>query len=50
MTAKAGDCGRGGCENSDAGHEYKKPGRPTICVKVVDVFGCDTSNTADVEA
>ena len=34
---------------SDAGHIYDKPGKHTICVKVVDVFGCDTSITLDVE-
>ena len=28
---------------SDAGHEYPAPGEYTICVKVVDSFGCDTS-------
>lgn len=28
---------------SDAGHEYPTPGEYTICVKVVDSFGCDTS-------
>jgi adenine-specific DNA-methyltransferase len=28
---------------SDAGHTYEKSGKHTICVKVVDVFGCDTS-------
>lgn len=33
---------------SDAGHTYDKGGRHTICVKVVDVFGCDTSITVDV--
>ena len=33
---------------SDAAHEYAKPGKHTICVKVVDVFGCDTSITAEV--
>jgi adenine-specific DNA-methyltransferase len=35
---------------SDAGHVYDKPGKYTICVKVVDVFGCDTSITMAVEA
>lgn len=35
---------------SGAGHEYRKPGKHTICVKVVDVFGCDTSITVEVEA
>jgi adenine-specific DNA-methyltransferase len=33
---------------SDAGHVYDTPGRHTICVKVVDVFGCDTSITLEV--
>jgi len=33
---------------SDAGHVYEKPGKHTVCVKVVDVFGCDTSITFDV--
>jgi adenine-specific DNA-methyltransferase len=28
---------------SDAAHEYPAPGEYTICVKVVDSFGCDTS-------
>lgn len=34
---------------SDAGHVYDKTGKHMICVKVVDVFGCDTSITLDVE-
>jgi adenine-specific DNA-methyltransferase len=34
---------------SDAGHSYAAPGKHTICVKVVDVFGCDTSITLPVE-
>ena len=34
---------------SDAGHIYDAPGKHTICVKVVDVFGCDTSMTLTVE-
>lgn len=34
---------------SDAGHIYEQPGRHTICLKVVDVFGCDTSITLEVE-
>lgn len=34
---------------SDAGHIYEKFGKHTICLKVVDVFGCDTSITLDVE-
>ncbi|MCU0783742.1 MAG: site-specific DNA-methyltransferase [Verrucomicrobia bacterium] len=34
---------------SDAGFgKYPKPGKYTACVKVVDVFGCDTSITVDV--
>jgi hypothetical protein len=33
---------------SDAGHSYAKPGKHTLCVKVVDVFGCDTSITVEV--
>jgi DNA modification methylase len=33
---------------SDAGHIYAKAGKHTICVKVVDVFGCDTSITVEV--
>lgn len=35
---------------SDAGHVYAKRGKHTICVKVVDVFGCDTSITLEVGA
>ncbi len=35
---------------SDAGFDkYPKPGKYTACVKVVDVFGCDTSITVEVE-
>ena len=35
---------------SDAGYsEYPKPGVYTACVKVVDVFGCDTSITVKVD-
>lgn len=34
---------------SNAGHFYDKPGKHTICVKVVDVFGCDTSIALEVE-
>lgn len=34
---------------SDAEHVYPKPGRYTACIKVVDVFGCDTSITAEIE-
>jgi DNA modification methylase len=33
---------------SDAGHTYANKGKHTLCVKVVDVFGCDTSITVDV--
>ena len=33
---------------SDAGHVYEAAGKHTICVKVVDVFGCDTSLTLEV--
>jgi hypothetical protein len=33
---------------SDAGHVYDKAGKHTLCVKVVDVFGCDTSVTLEV--
>ena len=33
---------------SDAGHTYDRAGKHTVCVKVVDVFGCDTSITIDV--
>ena len=35
---------------SDTGHVYDKPGIHTICVKVVDVFGCDTSIVVEVES
>lgn len=34
---------------SDAEHAYAKPGKYTACVKVVDVFGCDTSITVEIE-
>lgn len=34
---------------SSAGHEYAKAGKYTVCVKVVDVFGCDTSITVPVK-
>ncbi len=33
---------------SDAAHTYAKSGKHAICVKVVDVFGCDTSITVEV--
>jgi hypothetical protein len=35
---------------SEAGHKYAKSGAYTVCVKVVDVFGCDTSITVEVKA
>jgi adenine-specific DNA-methyltransferase len=34
---------------SDDRHTYGKPGRYTACVKVIDVFGCDTSIIVDVD-
>jgi adenine-specific DNA-methyltransferase len=34
---------------SDARHLHDAQGKHTICVKVVDVFGCDTSITLEVE-
>jgi adenine-specific DNA-methyltransferase len=35
---------------SDAGYKkYPKPGKYAACVKVVDVFGCDTSITIEVK-
>jgi adenine-specific DNA-methyltransferase len=34
---------------STAGYEYPKAGTYTACVKVVDVFGCDTSITVQVK-
>ena len=34
---------------SEAGYVYDQPGRHTACVKVVDVFGCDTSVTIEVD-
>lgn len=34
---------------SEAGYVYPKPGTYTACVKVVDVFGCDTSITVEVK-
>jgi adenine-specific DNA-methyltransferase len=34
---------------SEAGHKYLKSGTHTACVKVVDVFGCDTSITVEVK-
>lgn len=34
---------------SDAKHKYEERGCYTACVKVVDVFGCDTSVTVEVK-
>lgn len=34
---------------SEAGYRYPKPGTYTACVKVVDVFGSDTSITVEVK-
>ena len=34
---------------SDAEFSYDAPGKYTACVKVVDVFGCDTSITVEIE-
>jgi adenine-specific DNA-methyltransferase len=34
---------------SEAGHQYGKAATYTACVKVVDVFGCDTSITVEVK-
>lgn len=34
---------------SNAAYVYDKKGKHTICIKVVDVFGCDTSITVEVE-
>jgi hypothetical protein len=34
---------------SEAGHVDAKKGSYTACVKVVDVFGCDTSITVPVK-
>jgi len=33
---------------SDAAFHYEKPGKHTACIKVVDVFGCDTSITVEI--
>jgi len=33
---------------SEAGYLYLKPGKYMACVKVVDIFGCDTSITIEV--
>jgi adenine-specific DNA-methyltransferase len=34
---------------SDAAFVYERAGRHTACIKVVDVFGCDTSITVEIE-
>jgi hypothetical protein len=34
---------------SEAAHHYARPGAYTACVKVVNVFGCDTSITVEVK-
>ncbi|MCD1626855.1 site-specific DNA-methyltransferase [Seohaeicola saemankumensis] len=34
---------------SDAEFSYDKPGKHIACVKVVDVFGCDTSITVEID-
>ena len=34
---------------SDAGFTYGEPGTYTVCVKVVDIFGCDTTITVEVK-
>jgi adenine-specific DNA-methyltransferase len=34
---------------SDADFAYNNPGKYTACIKVVDVFGCDTSITVEIE-
>ena len=34
---------------SEAAFTYDKPGKYLACIKVVDVFGCDTSITVEVE-
>lgn len=34
---------------SEQGYEYPKKGRYTACVKVVDIFGCDTSISVPVD-
>jgi len=35
---------------SDFGHRYKEQGTHTICVKVIDVFGCDSTVLVEVKA
>ena len=54
----AENCGRGNhgfrhggfrqSSGNAAFDDYKKAGRHTACVKVVDVFGCDTSITVEL--
>lgn len=34
---------------SDARHKFSKNGNHTACVKVVDIFGCDTSITVEIK-
>lgn len=34
---------------SDAKFSYNKPGKYIACVKVIDVFGCDTSITVEIK-
>lgn len=34
---------------SDAEYAYDNPGKYNACIKVVDVFGCDTSITVEIE-
>ena len=34
---------------SDANYKYDRQGKHTACIKVVDVFGCDTSITIEVK-
>ena len=34
---------------SDAGFQYEKSGTYTVCIKVIDTFGCDTSITVEVK-
>lgn len=35
---------------SEQGYQYARKGRYAACVKVVDIFGCDTSITVEVES
>lgn len=34
---------------SDAEYAYDNPGKYTACIKVVNMFGCDTSITVEIE-